>query len=229
MPAAAWIYRGAYEVHPLARHLHDGGWDCFTPTLPGHGGDLRKLKNVSRRDWLKAAEEEADKLAGRYGRFDLVGFSMGGLIAAYLANRYPVRRLVFLNAAVYYVSPVRLARDVYRQWRKGDTSYYRRKERTPLPAVVQFMRLVRELKPEFDEVTASTLIVQGARDQIVHPYSARYIHKRLKGDKELHFFPESRHIICTDVEAREVFTRVEGFLGRETRGDGKPLSGIGHG
>ena len=33
---------------------------------------------------------------------------MGGLLAAYLSVRYPVRRLILLNTAVIYVSPGRM-------------------------------------------------------------------------------------------------------------------------
>ncbi len=114
---------GPFEVEPLADYLRHAGWECIVPTLPGHGGDLSRLRGVKWGEWLDCAVMEAEKkLTEQYGGFNLVGFSMGGLISAYLANRYPVKRLVLLSTAVVFFSPGRLAKDIryrisQRDWR----------------------------------------------------------------------------------------------------------------
>ncbi|MBC8079482.1 MAG: alpha/beta fold hydrolase, partial [Gorillibacterium sp.] len=170
-----------YEVEPLAQHLELAGWECHLPTLAGHGGDLRQLKPVSHMDWIKSAQEKADSLANTHESFDLIGFSMSGLIAAFLANRYPVRRLVLLNAAVIYVSPVRLLANVIERLHSQNDKNYVNKNKTPASAVIEFMKLVRELKPELGHVEVPTMVVQGGRDPIVHPFSSGYIMHKLKG------------------------------------------------
>jgi carboxylesterase len=201
---------GPYEVQPLADYLAERGWSCFVPTLPGHDGPLESLRFVTRQDWKEGAAAAASSLAERFGAFDLVGFSMGGLLAAYLANRFPVRRLVLLSAAVYYISPKRFAKNVVRTLRSGGSLEL--KHKTPLPAVFEFMRLVRELAPEIAEVRVPTFIAQGDSDEIVHPRSADYIYARVQGEKERHIMPDSRHLICLDSEAQELFERVGKFL-----------------
>lgn len=204
---------GPYEVEPLANHLESRGFECFTPTLAGHGGRLTDLRGIHRGQWLASACAAAEAVSEKYSEFDLVGFSMGGIISAYLANRYPVRRLVLLNAAVIYLSPMRFLENAAELIRSGKTEELRPgKHETPMRAVFQFMRLVKELKPEIGLVRVPTMIVQGERDEIVHPRSADYLFQRMWTDKELHLFPNSRHMICLGPETTELFSKVERFL-----------------
>lgn len=204
---------GPYEVMPLAEHLRNQGIHCHVPTLPGHDTDLKGLGVVTWRDWLDAAASEADKLTRQFGEIDVVGFSMGGLISAYLANRFPVRRLVLLNAAVIYLSPYRFISDLAERFRCRDWDHLLRVTHTPLPAAFQFMKLARYTRlRELPRITVPTLIAQGKKDQIVHPRSAEYIYNRIRGERKLIYFPNSRHLICMEQEAPELFAAVEHFL-----------------
>ncbi|WP_243633183.1 alpha/beta hydrolase [Paenibacillus xerothermodurans] len=204
---------GPYEVTPLADHLAELGMTCHVPVLPGHDPELRTLGQVSWRDWLEGASQEADRLTKRHGRIDLVGFSMGGLLAAYLANRFPVRRLVLLNAAVFYFSPQRFIKDIRRRIKLRDWAFWDWKiKKTPLPATLQFVTLNRRMRPELSKIEVPTLIAQGARDPIIHPKSAIYLYQHVKGEKELHVFPNTRHMICLEPEAPIVFAAVAQFL-----------------
>ncbi|MBP1155443.1 MULTISPECIES: alpha/beta fold hydrolase [unclassified Paenibacillus] len=202
---------GPYEIMPLAKHLRKQGIHCHVPTLPGHDKDLKGLGVVTWRDWLDAAASEADKLTRQFGEIDVVGFSMGGLISAYLANRFPVHRLVLLNAAVIYLS--RFINDLAERLRCRDWDHLLRVTNTPLPAAFQFMKLARYTRlRELPRISVPTLIAQGKKDQIVHPRSAEYIYHRLRGERELIYFPNSRHMICMEQEAPELFAAVEHFL-----------------
>lgn len=203
-----------YEVEPLARYLEQYGWDCHLPTLAGHGGDLRQLRPVTRKDWIDSARETADNLTQTYDSFDLIGFSMSGLIAAFLANRYPVRRLILLNAAVYYVSPARFTASLFHRAGANLVGWRPAKNRTPMTAVMQFMRLVHDLKPELGRVQVPTMVVQGGLDPVIHPHSSIYIMRKLSGEKELHVYPKARHLICLDTQCSHMFADVEQFLSK---------------
>ncbi|MCZ8521471.1 MULTISPECIES: alpha/beta hydrolase [Paenibacillus] len=204
---------GPYEVQPLADDLERHGCECHVLRLPGHDDQLEGLRTVTWQEWIASAEQEMARLTADGEPVDLIGFSMGGLISAYLANRYPVRRLVLLSAAAVYLSPVRFLKDVALRARQRDWDYLKRGKNTPLRAAVQFMKLARFTKrEELPRVTVPTLIAQGRRDQIVHPRSAEYIYKRLKGERELHYFDHSRHLICLEQDAPELFTAVRRFL-----------------
>src|SRR5699024_10116542 len=87
------------EVEPLATYLHQQtDWDIKVPTLPGHGETLA-LGNVTHDKWLQAAEDALQSLKEKYTQVYLIGFSMGGMIAAYLAAKFKVDKLVLLAPA----------------------------------------------------------------------------------------------------------------------------------
>jgi carboxylesterase len=204
---------GPFEVGPLSAYLESFGWSCSVPTLPGHGKYNQQMKHICYQDWIQAAEVEAEKIVKTHGSFDLVGFSMGGLISAYLANRYPVRRLILLNAAVIYVSPLRLAQATFEQIKHKDWSRFHKVGHTPMRATWQFVQLVHHLKPEIKQVDVPTLVIQGERDQVIHPSSANYIYRNLwTKQKQVEYFQRSKHLICLEEEADEVFKIVYNFL-----------------
>lgn len=203
---------GPFEVEPLAQALQEAGYKTVVPTLPGHGGDLSNLKEVSYQDWLQAVDEYAESMQQAYGSFHLVGFSMGGLLAAYAANRYSVSKLVLLNAALIYVSPLRFMDALGEMVRNGDWSHFKKTKETPLIATVQFVRLARTLRSEFRRISVPTLIVQGRKDHIVHPRSAQILYRLIPAPRELKYFSESRHLICLDCEADRLAETVQRFL-----------------
>ncbi|UJF36015.1 alpha/beta hydrolase [Paenibacillus hexagrammi] len=206
---------GPFEVEPLADYLAARGQHCEVPNLPWNGTDLAGLKASKWQDWVESAEMHAQRMTKQHGSFDLVGFSMGGLLAAYLAVRYPVRRLVLLNTAVIYVSPSRLLEVIREGWRQQDQDYLKKARTTPLRATWQFTCLVRQLKPELAKVAVPTFIGQGERDQVIHPLSAKYIYSKVSGERELYWYPKSKHLICHSEDAPDLFRQIEVFLEKE--------------
>lgn len=206
---------GPYEVEPLARHLRERGQLCEVPMLPWNGESRHQLHASRWEDWVQAAEMHAEQMTQSYGSFDMVGFSMGGLLAAYLSVRYPVRKLILLNTAVIYVSPGRLLNVIRDEWKYQRKISLIKAKSTPLLATWQFTRLVRHLKPELSQINKPTLIAQSERDQVIHPQSARYIYSKVRGQRELHWHTRSDHLICLSEDAPALFRQVSAFLEKE--------------
>lgn len=210
-----------FEVEPLAENLSKQGWKITVPTLPGHGPDREELKYVTWKDWIQKAEDELKKLMTECEVVYLVGFSMGGMIAAYLSTKYPVAKLVLLNACVFYINPGQIFQEMAEAIKSHFTAdsrdllkrYMQKSFSTPIRSVVHFRRLIKVLKPELSKVTVPTLIIQGECDDLVEPRSAHYIYQQIRSTvKEIHFLPQSKHIICHDCEKEQVFQLVERFL-----------------
>lgn len=86
-----------YEVEPLTQYLKQKtDWNVQSVTLPGHGDELQ-LKGILYQEWIATAELELLSLYRTCDTIFLIGFSMGGMIASYLAAKYPVARLVLLS------------------------------------------------------------------------------------------------------------------------------------
>ena len=74
------IHSTGRDMERLARHLRSQGSEVHVPTLTPNGGQA-PIENLARQLAGYAARE----LHGR--RFDLVGFSMGGLVSRYYLQR----------------------------------------------------------------------------------------------------------------------------------------------
>ncbi len=84
------------EMRGLGEYLAGAGYTIFGLRLPGHTGTLDDLRLVRWTDWRAAVRAAYDALAGRYGVISIIGFSLGGALAALLAAERPAHRLVML-------------------------------------------------------------------------------------------------------------------------------------
>ena len=217
-----------YEIEPLARYIRDStDWVVRTPTLPGHGETLY-LKGTHYSEWIEYAEKELIDLLRTCDKVFIIGFSMGGLIAGYLATRYPIQKLVLLSAAAYYINPKQLVADIKIMLRDGlnktlhkNELYLRYKKKivdTPLSATIEFRKLVRKIRPELHRIKVPTLIVQGECDGIVPIKSANYLHQVISStEKKLLLLPCAKHHVCYGEDQDKLFKEVDTFLHESTK------------
>lgn len=214
---------GPYEVNPLVNFLKENtDWHIEVPTLPGHGREL-DLKDTTYKEWIDAAEEVLQRMTERFKRIYLIGFSMGGMIAAYLAAKYTIEKLVLLAPARKYLSFKQIAHDigeVVEDSVKGTldenklyTHYKNKLGTVPMKANIEFMKLVRFTKPYLHEVKAPVLIAQGRQDGMV-PFKTLYdLDKELSSEeKELVLFESSKHLICLGKDKDTLNQMVYEFL-----------------
>lgn len=70
---------------------------CF----PGHGIAFGKEKFTEEATFA-LLDKTYQELAKKYQTIDVIGYSMGGALGAYLASKYPIHRLVLLAPAYKY-------------------------------------------------------------------------------------------------------------------------------
>ncbi|MBM7655698.1 alpha/beta hydrolase [Neobacillus cucumis] len=212
-----------YEVEPLAKYLKERtDWSIRVPTLPGHGVP-GSLKGVQYQEWIDHAEAELTHLITTCDKVYVVGFSMGGMIASYLAANYPVEKLILLSAAAFYLNPKQLTIDIKEMIKdslRGNLQdnelflrYKRKIKETPFAATLQFRRLVTFIKPLLHQVNVPTFIAQGECDGIVPLKSAEYLFHTISAkQKKLALFKHSKHLICHCEERDTLFSQVLAFL-----------------
>lgn len=219
-------YTGSpYDISPLATYLNERtNWKIEVPTLPGHGESL-DLRDVSHESWIEAAENELQKLMEKCDEIYLVGFSMGGMIAAYLAAKYQVERLVLLATSGKYLSFKQIGLDmgeILADGIKGELEnnklyvHYKNKNKAgnvPFKANIEFMKLVRFTRRYLKNVKTPVLIAQGQQDGLVPYKTAYYLDKEITSEKkEVVFFERSKHLICLGNDKDTLNTMVLDFL-----------------
>lgn len=216
---------GPYEVDPLARFLKENtDWHIEVPTLPGHGRNL-DLKDISYRKWINTAEDVLKKLNREYDSIYLIGFSMGGMIASYLAAKYKVDNLVLLAPSGKFLSLRQMTLDiasVATDGMRGNLGknklyqhYKKKMGAIPFKANIEFVKLVKFTRRYLKKVKTPVLIAQGQQDGMVPYKTAYYLDKEISSkQKEVVFFERSRHLICLGDDKDTLNQMVYEFLVR---------------
>lgn len=223
---------GPHEIEPLHEYLSEHtDWEIVVPVLSGHGKELH-LEEVSHEVWLKEAGEALLELKEQCDEVYVIGFSMGGMIAAYLAANYDVDKLVLLSTARKYLSFKYLSyyvAEVISDGFKGKlddneiyTHYKSKLGAVPFKANVEFMRLVNETKQYLDDVSSPVFIAQGQKDGMV-PYKAAYsLEKEIASEhKEVVIFEQSNHMICLGDDRSVLNQMILRFLKEEYKQENK--------
>lgn len=215
---------GPYEVEPLASYLHEQtDWDIMVPTLPGHG-EILTLGNVTHDKWLQAAEDDLRKLKEKYTQVYLIGFSMGGMIAAYLAAKFKVDKLVLLAPAGKVFSLKQLTLDVsevitdrIKGTLHDNQNYQRYKKKLgkiPLKSNLEFLKLVKYTREYLKDIESPVFIAQGIQDGLVPVSTASYLDREIStaSQKEVVLFEKSDHLICWGEDKDTLNGMVHDFL-----------------
>jgi carboxylesterase len=197
------------DVLPLAHALRSRGYHVECPTLEGHGLGRRHLARSTRHDWLRSAEEAYKRLSMRADSIVVIGFSMGGLLAVHVANRYPVRLLITINTPYYYWD-VRQAVEYLREdFQLHSRRYLKSMVKIPIRSMLQFRRLLTETKPLLGNIACPYVILQAKRDDTVQAGSAEHLAKRTgRSDASIIYFERSGHMLFHGPEAEEAIEHV---------------------
>ena len=173
---------------------------------------LVSLEGQRHGQWLRSALKIMAGAVKDGGKVNLIGFSMGGLIAANLAAAFPasVNKIVLINTPIYFWNFKIILTDVFRGDRERMKYYFANiKNSGPGPAL-EFLKILAKSKRVLRKATAPALILQCERDETVRPKSAVYLKaglggatwlKRYKGGCHQVFFERGglRERICFDV------------------------------
>ena len=219
-----------FEVAPLARALADAGHRCLAPLLPGHGGSFDALAATDLRAWRRGVTRALAALPDT--PVDLVGFSLGSLLATLAAADRPdrVRRLALLAPAFDFQGGSRVYRDLFRlplvarlvpKVKKSGsnvTDPARLAGKPTFPFVPT--RLAAELAAAQDEarralpsIRCRTLVMWGAHDRVVPRRAAEYAARHVgSGPARFRVFAHSAHHLALDVEAAAVADELVRFF-----------------
>ena len=211
---------GTYDQENLANYLQlNRGFDVFQFTLPGH---VRNINKVKHEDWLNYSEIQLNKLINNgYKNIYLIGHSMGGVIATYLAVKYKeVKKLVLAAPAFQYLSVVKddlNIKESIKQTPKvikeyGTDEVVSRLLKMNPVAVKQFMELINKCYKYAENVKCPVLLIQGDNDSLVPISSSEYVYNSVKGKKTIVYAKGLNHDLFNSKKDNEIFKLVEQFL-----------------
>ena len=179
---------GIYDFDTLPNDLElIRNFDVYTFTLPSH--EKLIVNNVKYEDWIKASEKQIETLIGNgYRKIYVIGHSMGGVIAAHLANKYKeVKKLVLAAPAFRYFyfkdgkvnikgfnETVKNMPTLFKD--EGREKVIQRIRKTPIPTMLEFTKLVDKYQNDTEKITCPILIIHGLDDRVVPTEGTEHVY-----------------------------------------------------
>jgi carboxylesterase len=221
------------SMRPLAAALAAAGFTVELPLLPGHGTAVEDMVPTRWEDWSGAAERQFQALAARCDRVAVVGLSMGGALACWLAERHPhVAGIALVNPMVHapdaeFRAGIQAVLDAGTEVFDAIGSDIKKEgpveaayPGTPLAAVLSLFEGVDEVEGRLGDISCPTLLLSSREDHVVDPVSGDVLVSSVAGPVERVFLEDSYHVATLDNDAPLVEAKVVAFAAAVLDGPG---------
>ncbi len=202
------------ELHELGIFFAQHGLTVSIPLLPGHGTTPEELALVKWPVWVEWVRNEFFRMQEKCQEVFVAGQSMGGTLALHLGShfapagiitfaaplRFQHRLLTFypLVKYFYHYYPKKYGNDIRDPEMKQKLESY---QVYPLPAVMEFQKLLNHTYDDLPEITAPVLALHSRQDHTIQLNNIDIIFNRVGSKiKEKIILEESFHLITADVE-----------------------------
>lgn len=204
--------RRMHELDNLALWGKEDGLDIIQFDL----FDIFDEKDCDWMKWVNRAKAKVDYYIMQNRRIYMVGFSMGGVIASYLASVCPVERLVLIAPAFNYLHVENITSMITKGASALLLSDKKEKNDIELPKsfYAAFSNTVKELKHCISEVHCPVLILHGDEDEVIPLRSSTQAYDKIPHDqKRLIILHEGHHRLLMDEKVSwEVYQLIRLFF-----------------
>lgn len=190
------------DVEEVATYLNERGIYTASPCLTGENGSRKEWQSTSWKDWLSNAEKDFFTLQQICEKVVVIGYSMGGLVAMHLVQKYGADLLITISTPIYYADTKKILQNIrlgIKQRRYEPLKHYLHTLLTiPWNAAINFRKFLDTSVPLVDDISVPVLILQGLNDDIVQWRSADYIFNHVKSPikKKIYYRNCDHGIFC---------------------------------
>ena len=212
---------GTYDEESIANYLELKGFDVYSFTLPGHEKSF--FNKVTKEDWINSVKEHLEMLIkNKYKNIYVIGHSMGGVLATYLAVNYKEVKKIILAAPAFkyltfeednfnFINALKNSPQLFKDYEKDEIISRILHFKTSV--IKEFMQLVDESQELPSKIKCPVLIIHGDKDIIVPLKSSKYIYHIIPvKNKHLMVLKDVNHDIFKSNKTNEVCIAVEKFL-----------------
>lgn len=209
------LLHGFASSPAVFRNLISGFTDydaIVAPVLPGHGDSIKAFAQIKAKDWIASVEDHCARLVAEFQQVDVLGLSLGGLLACHLSNRFTLNHLYLLAPALDLTLPLDSAINAakclnyigFRKLRSSAGNIYTPEHceiayrQLPLTTIIEILTLIKQF--EFTLPNCPTDLFLGCYDEVV---ASRKVAARFAGcdNTTIHWLTKSAHVIPLDGDA----------------------------
>ena len=213
------------SIIPFLKKRYDA---IFLEDLPGHGNN-GSLDDFTVDNVINFVNEKYDELSLKYEKIDVYGYSMGGVLATYLAMNKNVNRIILLAPANKYVNAKAFAKKIKTEFEimnKDDTRSIVLKEndkrginvivndlmpRYNVDTISTFISLVRVCNNSLKKNDIKALLVKGDMDELVPNTASDYL-KSYFTNLDVQIIPDLGHLMLKSRNYRLIINRIKKYL-----------------
>ncbi len=187
------------------------------PALPGHAENIAAFTSVTHEEWITAAEAACKPLIETYKKVDVVGLSLGGLLASHLAQTFPINHLYLLAPAFKLRFNLKLAKTAAQilhtcglkqiKNHAGDLFQHLHEELTyktlPVQTIIELFTLIERIP--FVQPKCPTDLFLGRHDNVI---DSSYAEKQFESSTHcnIHWLEQSAHALPLDGDIEQMIT-----------------------
>lgn len=189
------------------------------PVLPGHGESIDVFSKARAEDWLMCASLACERLVSTYQKVDVMGLSLGGILACSLSQRFQLNHLYLLAPALGLqrnLSLLLLAARVLKALglnripnfagnihKEGHSELAYRQ--LPVSCIIEILSLIKTF--QFVPPTCPVDLFLGRYDDVVSASKVMALFENLP-NTHIHWLESSAHVLPLDGDADEILTCV---------------------
>lgn len=142
----------------------------YIPTMPGHG---KRTDKFQAKEVLSYALESYDLMHRQYKKIDILGYSLGGVLAVYIAQYRNVHRLMLLAPAFYYLNVSNLKPKIRHKSVPAQKTPIRYRT---IEYFFVFAKIVKTVKEQTQIIPCPICILWGEDDYLVSSRAGDYVY-----------------------------------------------------
>lgn len=181
------------EFDPLARYFKSRKYDVIQFDIY----NINDPNDADYKEWIRRCESKMHETMDTYKHVVLIGFSMGGVIASYLASIFNVDQLILSAPAFQYLNIQKITeyglKAIQNLRSSGDS------QQTPSSKQTNaFQEIVSHYKETISQVDCPVLIIHGTDDEVIPVSSSKDAYQKIHSKKRLILFEGGKHRMLYD-------------------------------
>ncbi|TAL61240.1 MAG: alpha/beta fold hydrolase, partial [Legionella sp.] len=191
------------------------------PILPGHAESIEAFSQTTAKEWLATAKQACEELTKEYQKVDVLGLSMGGILACELSHLFKLNHLYLLAPALKLHmrvdSLIKLGHVLrflgFHHVRNGagniltDEHAEIAYRKLPISAVMEMLTFAREY--QWTPPTCPVDLFLGTHDEVVNSAEVEKLFVNLP-NVSIHWLENSAHVLPLDNDLMEIIECING-------------------